>query len=321
MTIHEGRRVSTNDAYLEPARERTNLVIRGNTHALKVVIRGQRARGVISRTNGQEQLDEAENVILCAGALQTPMLLCRSGVGPAKVLRHRGTEILADLPVGQNLAEHPMIAVLLPLASPGYTGSDRTRQGCCLLRTGSEPGRDDLHVAAFKATPMGPQVGLIFVALMQCTSRGTVVPDSAGNPSIRFDLLSTDSDVTAMLYGVERLREFLATPAFQAVSSTPLEMTENTFHPPSSRGDLIRWMRSTCMPYRHAAGTCRMGEDDGSVVDSNYRVRGFDNMFVVDASILPDATSSNTNLTVIALAERAARMLCDPESATGDKRA
>jgi choline dehydrogenase-like flavoprotein len=309
MTVLDHRRVSTNDAYLEPARRRRNLVIRGDAFVSKIVFRGDKAKGVIVHSAGQDYLEEADAVILCAGALQTPALLCRSGVGPADVVRALGASVLADLPVRRNLAEHPLIAALFPLTDAPGGGNDRVRQGCWLLRTGSEPGRADLHLVAINVSPAGPRIGLIFVALMRCTSRGSVVPNPDGSSSIRFEALSTESDIAAMESGVDRMREVLSTQAVRALSPTPLDLTGRPFELPSTRHELVQWMRLTCLPYRHVAGTCRMGDDQSSVVDGRYRVRGFENLFVADASILPDATSSNTNLTVIALAERAAAML------------
>ena len=309
MTVRDAKRVSTNDAYLEPARERANLVVLGDACVTQVLFDGKRATGVAASRHGAELLERSEKIILCAGAIHTPVLLCRSGVGPASVLRNIGIDPLTDLPVGRNLTEHPLLAALLPFSDagafgPGYEG----RQGCFLLRTGSSGAGTDLNLVAFNVTPL-PGLGTMFVALMGPTSRGNVRLLDRDNFSVSFDSLSTQADLEALGSGVELLRTLLATSPVTGVSPAPFDVTGRPFDPPSDRDELASWMRERCVPYFHAAGTCRMGDDDDSVVDGQFRVRGIDNLYVVDASVFPDATSANTNLTVIALAERAAAML------------
>jgi choline dehydrogenase-like flavoprotein len=302
MTVDGERRVSANDAFLDPAVERPNLEIRDRAFVRRVVFEHARAIGVEVLRDGGVQLVRAEQTILCAGALQTPALLLRSGVGAADELRRGGIEPVVDLPgVGRNLVDHPMFLCLLPLAAGRQLTDARCRQGNCMLR----PAGDDLHLACLNLSPRRTEIGAAFVALMHPRSRGRVrLGDRDDAIDARFDCLATADDVERLWSGLEQLVELVASPSFRDVCAGPPLALDGT---PLTLDQTARgaWLRRLCMPYRHVAGTCALG----SVVDAQHCVTGVDGLRVIDASTLPDATSSNTNLTVIALAHRAARLL------------
>jgi choline dehydrogenase len=252
----------------------------------------------------------ADRVVLSAGALQSPALLLRSGIGPPDELRRAGVEPVVPLAgVGANLAEHPLLALLLPLASEPQPDVAHRRLGNCLLR----PDGDDLHLAGLNTSPAGPSVGGAFVALMQPESRGQV--RLGGNPDnleVQFHCLTTQHDLDRLWTGFERLHELVRAPAFATdTTGPPTGLDGRPADLTVASTERTSWMRSMCLPYRHAAGTCRMGHsgDDGAVVDDNHRVIGVEHLSVVDASVLPDPTSSNPNLTITASAWRAADRL------------
>jgi choline dehydrogenase len=313
MTLDRERRVSANDAFLDPAVERPNLEIRDRAFVRRVVFEHARAIGVEVMRDGGVQLVRAEQTILCAGALQTPAVLLRSGIGAADELRRGGIELVVDLPeVGHNLVDHPMLVCMLPLAAERQLTNARCRQGNCLLRHTD----GDLHLACLNLSPRRTAIGAAFVALMHPQSRGRVrFGDRDDVLDVRLNCLASAHDVERLWSGLEQLLELVASPSFRDVCAGPplaLDGTPVTL----DQTDRGAWLRRFCMPYRHVAGTCAMGSpgDPLAVVDGQHRVIGVDDLRVIDASALPDATSSNTNLTVIALAHRAARLLVAEEA-------
>jgi choline dehydrogenase-like flavoprotein len=279
----------------------------------RVVFERERAIGVEVVRNGDVHLVPADQTIVCAGALQSPALLLRSGIGAAHELRRGGIEPVADLPgVGHNLVDHPMLVCVLPLAAERQLTDARCRQGNCLLR----PADGHLHLACLNLSPLGTGTGAAFVALMDPQARGCVrLGDRDDAIDVRFDCLTTVDDVERLWSGLEQLLELVASPPFRDVCAGPplgLDGTPVTL----DQTDRGAWLRRLCIPYRHVAGTCAMGSphDPFAVVDRQHRVIGVDDLRVIDASTLPDATSSNTNLTVIALAHRAARLLVADEA-------
>jgi 5-(hydroxymethyl)furfural/furfural oxidase len=310
MSVRGGRRVSANDAFLDPVRGRPNLEVRSGAVVRRVLLDGHRAVGVTLAGGNGEEIVPADRVVLSAGALQSPALLLRSGIGPPDELRRAGIEPVVPLAgVGANLAEHPLLALLLPLASEPQLDAARRRLGNCLLR----PDGDDLHLAGLNTSPAGPSVGGAFVALMQPQSRGRV--RLGGNPDdleVQFHCLTSQQDLDRLWAGFEELHELVCGPAFAAsTTGPPTGLDGRPADLTAASTERTSWMRRMCLPYRHPAGTCRMGHpgDDHAVVDGNHRVLGTEQLWVVDASVLPDPTSSNPNLTVTAIAWRAAEML------------
>ena len=276
-----GRRVSTNDAYLEPARERANLTIRGDADVEQILVDGRRARGV--RLAGGEEI-EAEDVVLCAGAIHSPALLLRSGVErPA---------------IGLHLKDHPSIAIGLTYRDPAARPGPAIVPVTVLARRSSGEEPADLQlVAVDRLGPGDPVDAALMVALMQVHSEGRVhlaADDPAGDPVVELNLLSDERDERRLLRGVEMSAGLLDDdPALR-------DLVEHD--PPPHDGES---MRANLGDYFHASGTCRMGrpDDEDAVVDPSCRVIGHEALWVCDASVMPDLPRANPHLTIVAMAE------------------
>lgn len=297
-----GRRVSTNDAYLEGARGRENLSVRGDVLVDRVLLDGRRATGVITAT-GEEI--EAGEVIVSAGAIHSPALLLRSGVGPA-----------AGLAVGENLMEHPMARFVFHVADRARATSAECSPAHTLLRYSSQladAGPNDMQMAWFShlgARTEDLGVGLLFVAAMRVFSRGQVrlrSTDPYVDPVVDMDLLSDERDLVRMRDGVRRAVRVLRHSTIEAATTRVTAGTE-PMDCLSGDDEIDAWLRRNATDYVHAAGTCRMGSpgDPAAVVDTRCRVIGFERLRVCDASVIPDLPRANTHLTTVAIAERIA---------------
>jgi len=306
LTMRNGRRVSTNDAYLEPARVRPNLDVRGDVLVDRVILDGRRAVGVA--TADGETIDAAE-VIVASGAIHSPAILLRSGLG-----------VDDGLPVGANLKDHA--------ATPGFEialrpeGRMRSADAPVLtsmLRYSSDlaaAGPNDMQMLAFGAT--GPtQEGLagarLIGAVMRVFSSGEVQlasSDPRVDPVVEFRMLSDDRDLVRLRECVRRMIDVVQAPDVDRITesvialATPLDELRTD--------DAIdAWLLGNVADYVHAVGTCRMGRSDDSaaVVDLGCRVRGYDGLRVCDASVMPDLPKANTHLTVVAIADELARRM------------
>ncbi len=292
-----GVRMSTALTYLEPARARSNLQVRADALVDSVVVHEGRARGV--RLIGGETLD-ADEVVVSAGAYNSPSILLRSGIGAAADLRALGVEVVADLPVGTNLMEHPLVSV--DFTSRAAPGADwfQTVITCRSDHAGSDPF--DLHLLPGGPVETAPDefTFIVLVGLMRPRSRGSVslrTLDPAAPPRIVLGGLREADDVARMVEGVERARELVHTAPLSGL------IVGDELRP--GPGDLEAVVRREVGVYHHASGTCAMG----SVVDNQGRVLGVDGLRVVDASIMPTIPAANTNLPTIMLAERIAAMM------------
>lgn len=308
LTVSEGRRVSTNDAYLETVRDRRNLSVRGGTVVEAVVIDGGRATGVV--LSGGEVV-RAGRVVLCAGAICSPLLLLRSGV---------------DAPgVGANLADHPSAGFTVSLTEAGQMPSPWGPVVTTVLHFGSGlPGAAaaDLQVMAMGAVGAGDagaaETGhtdvshaAVQVAVMGSHSRGTVGLCADGSPRVDFDLLSDERDRSRLRHGVRHLAALVTQPAVAAITVDVI--TE----PASGRrlaelqvndddDALDRWLDAHTGDYVHACGTCAMGPAGrrGAVVDPlDGAVHGVAALHVIDASVFPSIPRANTHLSTVLVAE------------------
>lgn len=322
MNRRAGVRVSTNDGYLEPARSRPNLTIRGQALVDRVEFEGKRAKGVHVHTGaGWEQFYTRE-VILCAGAVHSPAILLRSGVGPAEELRHLGISLVADSPhVGHNLGEHPALFVTFDLSTEAQAGSIHDRVGnCCLRYSSGLPGTGANDMVLF---PVNLLYGLgelqlahggLGVSVMQTFSRGRLhltTDDPTVDPEIDFHLLSDERDFIRLRDGVRRLFNLARHPAMAAIIEAVHVGASGLKPDLNDEGQLGQWIMAECGEFWHACGTCRMGaiNDRTSVVDPECRVIGVEGLRVVDASVMPEAPRANTNLTTIMIAEHVAARL------------
>lgn len=312
INARDGLRVSTNDAYLEPARGRPNLTIVGNALVERVEFDGVRAVGV--RTADDGAFREGGAVILCAGAIHSPAVLLRSGVGPADEVARLGIRPLVDLPgVGRNLGEHPLVNVRLALRPRARVASMRTKPFDCGLRASSGlAGANDLYLFATNVEDSLAEGG-IGVGIVQPHSRGRLTlrsPDPRVNPWIEFRLLSDDVDLRRLCAGFRRAvglaRHARLSTVSEGASARGLCL-ENLPDDESLGG----WLRANCEDFSHAVGTCRMGsrDDRDAVVDSDCRVLGVDGLMVADASIMPAPPRASTHLTTVMIGEHLAERL------------
>jgi choline dehydrogenase len=308
LTADGGRRVSTNDAYLEAARDRPNLTVWGETCVERIAFEGQRAVGLRVRSPDGEQFLEAGEVVLAAGAIGSPAILLRSGVGPADDLRALGIEVVADLPgVGQNLADHPMVALSLQLTPEAQAPTSVAYPYGCGLRTSSGMGTEDLGL--FPASyELSRAEGGLWAALLDPSSRGRlrlVSPDPGEEPVIEFNMLSVPEDAERLRDGLRMLFDLARHPALGALT-TEVRAGER---PTRDEKDLSTdWVPRHCEAHLHAVGTCAMGgpEDPRAVVDVDGRVNGVEGLRVVDASVIPRPPRAPTHLAVVMAAEHVA---------------
>ncbi|HEX7094395.1 MAG TPA: GMC family oxidoreductase N-terminal domain-containing protein [Acidimicrobiales bacterium] len=303
----EGRaRVSNATAYLEPARARPNLQVRGNAHVRRVLLEGSRAVGV-ELVDGERIL--AGEVVLCSGVVQNPLLLWRSGIGPAEQIRALGGDVLVDLPaVGSHVTDHAVVNVVHeidPSAAPDGAPSLQV-----ILRATAPASErvNDLQLTPWVRRVDEQRRALgISVSLQLPDGEGSVVPttlDPAANACITWPFLEIDGNVA-------RLREGwrLAT---RIVESTGIATDVDSLRKALELDDdeVDRIVRDTHAAFYHGVGTCRMGDHARtSVVDARGAVHGVERLRIVDASIAPTVPRTNTHLLVTAMAERAAELV------------
>ena len=340
MTIHNGIRESTARAYLRPAAHRSNLTVCTGALVSHLVLENGRAGGVAFRSRGQNRIiTAAREIILCAGAIQSPHLLMLSGIGPSAELRRHDIPCRHDLPgVGRNLGDHLEFIVAYECRKPAsyYPATKLHRQamiGAQWLATRKGLGASNFFEAGGflrgSEDAKWPDVQLHFVALaadysgraaspghsyqvhlgpQRSLSRGTVAlrstrPDDA--PIIQPNFLAEAADWRESRAAIRASRYILEQPAFRAYRGKELRPG-----PRADRDDTLdEYIRENAETGYHFVGTCRMGSGPDSVVDGQLRVHGIDGLRVVDASVMPEATNGNTNAPTIMIAERAADLI------------
>lgn len=327
INIRDGQRITTNDGYLEPARGRANLTIRGEAMVDRVLFDGTRARGVRVRFgHGPWEEIAAREVVLSAGAIHSPTILLRSGIGPAAELAALGIPVLRDLPdVGRNLMDHPILRATLAL-KPEHAahGRDARHTNCCLTYTSGLAGKADRdmimiafnHRGATEDDKPAPS-GAIGLSLYDAYARGSVRLTSAdpdANPVVEENMLDHPDDLLRMRDGVKRLARLVARDAMADIAEritfceTDLSLAEATALPTA---ELDRVMLEQAGDIQHAAGTCKMTahEDPRGVVDPDLRVRGVEGLRVADASIMPTDCRANLHFTCVMIGENLARRM------------
>lgn len=339
-TIENGRRVSAARAFLAPIIGRPNLTVLTDTVVGTVVFDGTRATGVECITNGKPREFHAGNeVLVCAGALQSPKILQLSGIGPAQHLRSLGVPVIHDSPgVGSNLRDHWGLRLQYRV----LRSADRNRRlrsvglrfrplrRCirrALLYAGAEIGAfiktspdaprldAELQISPFSIAPgtrdsdWEPRLHC-FVQSLQSEGHGNVMirsSDPMVAPEIRAGFLSTEYDRKLTVYMVRYARRLLRQPPLLPF------LGEETFPGPSHQSDeeIVDVCRRTGSAGSHFAGTCKMGRDHMAVLDEKLRVRGVSGLRVVDGSIMPTLVSGNTNGPIMAIAWRAADLILE----------
>jgi choline dehydrogenase len=311
FTQRDGVRVSTNDAYLEPARNRPNLEILGDALVDRVLIHGERAVGVRVRVGGKWRDELADEVIVSAGALHSPGMLMRSGIGPASRLRALGIQVIVDQPaVGANLQEHPLVRIGLALKPDSRQPDDQFENWlrCCLRFGSGAAGENDLFIASVNS-------GRLTAALLHVVARGAVditAADPQTNPVVSFRMLSDQDDLARLRQAVRHAFELATHRAFVEIAdAVTVGTTGRSPDELAPDRELNAWLIETCNEFHHPCGTCRMGDgsDPEAVVDSQGRVIGMSGLRVADASIFPNVPRANTNLTAIMVGEHISRLI------------
>ena len=326
-----GLRISTNDGYLEPARGRANLTVIGGALVDGLEFEGNRphATGVRVRVGGETRTMRGGEVILSAGAIHSPAILQRSGIGPAAWLRRLGIPVVADLPAGQGLLDHPILSLLLHLRPENRVATLAHRHTNCCLRYASGlagAGDNDMIMIATNLradVDGGTARGRIAVSVYQAFSQGTVritSPDPAVDPEVEENMLSDERDMLRMRDGVRRLRDIGRHDAVRAVTTrVDYGLSGRSPDDELAGPELVAWMMAECSDAQHASGTCRMGApgDPAAVVGPDGRVIGVGGLRVIDASIMPEVVRANTHLTTVMIAEKLADAIRLERMATG----
>lgn len=333
VTQRRGRRWSTADAYLRPARDRSNLTIQTDALVTRVLVEGGRATGVRYVADGREQQALAKGeVILCGGAVNSPQLLLLSGIGPADQLRALDIDVVADLPaVGEGLQDHPIVPVLWhtpktkaiweatgtrnfmiwqTLGRGPYASNVAEAGG--FVRTSPDLPAPDLqyHVLPTPYVDQGltdspRRMISVFATTVSVASRGRVSLRSADprwKPSIDPAYLEEQADLEVLVAGIRQAREIAKVGPLSKIAGPE-------YAPGEDVEDLAEWVREQVVTLYHPTSTCAMGGSEDTVCDPELRVRGVDGLRVVDASVMPAVTRGNTNAPTIAVAERAADLI------------
>jgi choline dehydrogenase len=345
FTIRNGRRETAAHAFLADARRRSNLSIRTGCEVRHLKIRNGRAVGVVLNDGAGEELIVTDGeIILSAGAIGSPILLQRSGIGASDMLEPLGIDVVADLPeVGKNLHDHVLVRVSHAATGDatlhGLTRIDRAavaflraylfgdgpmnvfplEAGAYLRAPGSEGPNIQSHflpaltsaTVRFNpfASPANDVPGFMANAsVMRPYSRGAVKitsADPSALPDIRVNYLDDPRDVDTLVDAVGLLREVFAQKPFDLYRGVELQPGPDI----KSRKDIAAWVRETASTVHHLCGSCRMGADQASVVDPELRVRGVAGLRVADASIFPSIPSTNTAAPSILVGEKAADLI------------
>ncbi|WP_072281216.1 choline dehydrogenase [Rappaport israeli] len=333
----KGRRSSTARGYLDRVKHREHLTIQ--THALvdRILFDGKKAIGVdVFIKDNKERIFAEREVILCAGAIQSPQILQRSGVGPAEWLKELGIDVVADIwGVGNNLQDHlelyiqyeckkpvslapalkwwnkPMIGAEWLFLGTGIGASNQFEAGG-FIRSSDEFEWPNIQyhclpvaVSYDGRNAVDAHGFQMHMGSMRSPSRGRIKlksRDANIAPSILFNYMSHEQDWREFRAGIRITREIFAQPALAPYAGKEISPSADL----QSDAELDAFVRQHGETAYHPCGTCRMGEGEDCVVDGQGRVHGMENLRVVDASLMPRIITGNLNATVIAMAEKIA---------------
>jgi len=320
LNIKDGTRHNTARAYLRPALSRPNLTVLTNAQASRLVFEGKRCRGVEIRVEGAPRVVRARHeVVLSAGAIDSPRLLLLSGVGDPQELHKLGIPVVAELKgVGKNLHDHPLlmgvnfeaVGKIPPFrnncgGSQAFWNSDPSIKAPDIMVVPIQLPYASVEVA--KLYPVSENSFAVTPGLMRPVSRGQVRLLSAapnGPLEIQPNFLQERADLEALMRSVGFALDLGAQPAFRDLVKRPAS-------PPSRLAprELEEFVRLSCSSYFHPVGTCKMGVDPLAVVDPHLKVHGLSGLSVADASVMPRIPSGNTHAPCVMIGERAAEFL------------
>lgn len=340
-TIRDGRRSSAANAFLKPASGRKNLTVAANAHVTRVVLDGARAQGIeYIQAGSPSRASATQEVILAAGAFNTPQILMLSGIGPAQHLRDFGIAVAADLPVGRNLQDHLGAYITYSRKQPGSFHREMRldRMTVSMIRAylfGQGPAtvvpgglhafiktRPELAVPdiefMFRGTSHAPHLWFPFIrraypdgygirpTLLHPDSRGALLLGSAdplAAPRIVYRFFTAPNDLPTLREGFKRARELAFHKALDPYRGEEIGPGLKV----KTDDEIDNWLKSTVITAHHPAGTCAMGPD--GVLESDLKVRGIEKLRVCDASAMPDLVSAHINACVLMMAEKAADLI------------
>lgn len=339
-TVGDQRRCSAADAYLRPHLQSGRVSLLAKRTVTRILMKDRRAVGV-EIAEHERQTITADHVILSAGSVHSPKILMHSGIGPAEQLKQHGIRVIVDSPeVGENLQDHPIVPVRATVK--GDLGYQAAARGFGSIKAGlrylvtkdgpasgngietvsywnpadftAEPTIQCYHVPIISAdglSPTGSRSGITFeLVVLQPRSRGWVHladGDPTSMPLINPNFVGDPEDLKAAVQSVRAIREVMAKESLAGIIDEEVEPGPRA----TDDKELGDWVQRVATTMWHPVGTCRMGKDDKAVVDARLRIRGIENLRVIDASIMPNITSGNTNAPTQALALHASKLLVE----------
>lgn len=317
-----GIRQSTALCYLDPARHRENLTIQADSLVHRVLFDGRRAVGLRVEHEGSVSDVYGDQIVLCSGAIGSPHMLLRSGVGPADHLTEMGVSVVQDLPgVGQNLRDHPQVRVVVKEKDAFLLdGTEpRLQVGLRYTATGSDLRNDMFIHPGTSATEEGYDVSgdtkpfgfYLVAALYLAVGSGELKLASLDphvQPVLDYNFLTEAFDRDRLAECVRIIIQTLKDEAFEEIVDECLNPTEADLETDAA---LEAWMQRYVATSHHVSSTCKMGfgSDGMAVVDGKGKVHGLEGLYVADASIMPDCIRANTNITSMVIGERVADFL------------
>lgn len=340
--IRAGRRLSSARAHLHPVLKRANLTLWTRAQTLRVRFEGTRATGVDVRVRGEIRRVQAERVICCAGAINTPQLLQLSGVGPSDLLRQRGVPVVYDLPgVGANLQDHlevyvqhacrepvsfnpalkwwnqPWIGLQWLLSKTGPAATNHFEAGAFLRSDEAAPYPNvQLHflplAVRYDGTmPVRGHGYQVHAGPNLSDARGSIrirSDDPFQHPAIQFNYLTTEQDRREWVSVIRKVRDILAQPAFDRYNAGEMSPGPDV----QTDDQILAWVARDAETALHPSCTCKMGLDVDAVVHpDSMAVHGVEGLYVVDASVMPSITNGNIYAPTMMIAEKAADMLLE----------
>ncbi len=316
VNIRDGKRCSAREGYLFPALARPNVTLSANSQATRLLFENRRCVGVEYSQNGALQTARAEQeVLVCAGAIESPKLLLLSGIGNPDQLREFNIPVVAALPgVGENFHNHVLTGVIQATARPVPPGNLNLSEAALFYKSDPAQSGPDIQIA-FVHVPFDIIVGQqnpnsvsILPGVVRPTSRGWVRLASGNpldKPLVNPNYLGTEDDARRLVDAVKRARDIFATRAFAEWVGSELLPGPGV----STDAQLREFVRQRADSYHHQAGSCKMGTDELAVVDSDLNVRGLERLRVVDASVMPVVPSGNCHAGILMVAEKCADLI------------
>ena len=320
MNNPEGVRMSTALTFLSAVRHKLNLTVKANVVVRRILFEGKKAVGVEVESGGEVFQVEAGQIVLSAGAMASPQILMLSGVGPAGHLQEMGIPVVHELPgVGQNLRDHPIVAVICDVKEDHPQDPLAPRTQCALRYTASgSPDRNDMQITASSfSTPIGgadpfEAGGVRIQCILELADGKGEVRLSANDPhvqpSLNYHYLEEPRDVERLREAVHISLGLLEHESFNSIVEGVVQPSPEDL---ASDDALDDWMRRTVFNTTHASGTCKMGpsSDPMAVVDQHLSIHGLEGIKVADASVMPNVIRANTNCTTIMIGERCAEWI------------